>query len=144
MKGDRIPSDHTVGKHCQPNELVQEEDAYGNLVATGVRGEAFIPDDDGVSVGWLEQHEGSREQQIRSMVSCMQSSRTVRKSHRLALLSVGVISECGSKTGYDVWVEHDPAAGFDCHSLIVGIDPKRKELMELIAAEILSLEVMLA
>lgn len=139
MKGDRLPSDHTIGKHCQPNELVQEEDANGNLVATGVRGAAFIPDEDGVSVGWLEQHQGTREHQIRSMVSCMQSSRTVRKSHRLALLSVGVISECGSKTGNDVWVEHDPVDSFDCHSLIVGIDPEKEELMELIATRILSL-----
>lgn len=143
MKGEQLPEDHTVGKHCQPKEMVIEEAADGTLIPVGVQSSAFLPDANGVSVGWLEQHAGNRNQQIRSMANCMCSYRTVRKSHRLALLPISAISRCGKLRGAHLWVEHDPIEGYDCDSLICGIDPNETELTGLIAAEVLVLEVML-
>lgn len=121
------------------------EDANGDLIAVGVKSSAFFPDNDGVSVGWLEHehHVGDRNQQICSMVNCICNHRKIKRSHRLALLPINAILRCGNFRGAHLWVEHDPIQGYECHSLICGIDPNEGELIALIATEILSLEVML-
>ena len=133
--------EHRVGKHCQPNELLHEEMEDGSLRPIGVRGSAFYPDDNGVSVAWLEHphHCGGQTDQIQSMIGCL-SIRTIRKSHRIAVYSVGTIVDCGVKFGKPISVNHDPLPNYECHSLIVGIDPGSAYLLDLIAAEVLALE----
>lgn len=135
--------EHRVGKHCQPNELLREEMEDGSFRPIGVRGSAFYPDDNGVSVAWLEHphHGGKQTDQIQSMISCM-SIRTIRKSHRLAVYRVGAIVDCGVKFGKSISINRDPLPNYKCHSLIVGIDPGSSDLFDLIAAELLALEAM--
>lgn len=137
------PTDH-VGKHCQPSELIRVESADGSLVVAGVKGSAFVPDEDGVSVAWVEHphHTKDGSNPIQAMIGCM-SCRTVRKSHQLALYKVQGIQDCGAKFGKPISAVRDPQPNYDCHSLIVGIDPGSDDLLELIAAECLSMEAML-
>lgn len=137
------PADH-VGKHCQPSELIREELADGSLVVAGVRGTAFFPDEDGVSVAWVEHphHTKDGSNPVQAMIGCM-SCRIIRKSHQLALFQVQGIQECGAKFGKQISVVRAPEPNYDCHSLIVGIDPSSDDLLELIAAECLSMEAML-
>lgn len=136
--------EHHVGKHCQPNDLIPEEMEDGSFRPGGVRGSAFYPDEDGVSVAWVEHphHTGMQIDQIRSIVDCM-SFRKIRKSHRLAVYRVGAIVDCGVKFGKSISVNHDPQPSYECHSLIVGVDPGSADLLDLIAAEVLALEAMM-
>lgn len=143
MSGSPLLPRHHVGKHCQPTELIREEMEDGSFEPVGVRGSAFYPDDDGVSVAWVEHphHSGEKTDQIRSMIGCM-SLRAIRKSHRLAVYRVGAIVDCGVKFGKLISVDRDPRPNYECHSLIVGIDPGSADLLDLIAAEVLALEAM--
>lgn len=136
--------EHHVGKHCQPKELIQEEIEDGSVGPVGVRGSAFYPDVDGVSVAWIEHahHGGEPTSQIRSSIGCIGHHRNIKKSHRLAVYRVGAITDCGVKFGKPVSVNHDPQPNYECHSLIVGIDPGSADLLDLIAAEVLALEAM--
>ena len=123
--------------------MIQEDMGNGKIESVGVRGTAFIPDVDGVSVAWMQHphHAGNFANKIQLMIACMRV-RKIKKSHRLAVYPVGKIIECGVKFGKQIIVNHDPQPGYDCHSLVVGIDPEAADLLELIAAEILALEVM--
>jgi len=138
------PSD-IVGKHCQPSVLMQEVQADDSIIITGVRGSAFVPDDDGLSVAWVEHphHLADGVTPTQALISCMKSQRTVKKSHRLALIKVQNIQDCGTKFGKSISVIRDPLPSYDCHSLIVGIDPNTADLLELIAAECMAMEAML-
>jgi hypothetical protein len=138
------PSDH-VGKHCQPSELMQEEQTDGSIIITGVRGSAFIPDDDGLSVAWVEHphHLADGVTQTQVLVRCMKLQRTVRKSHRLALFRIRDIQDCGTKFGKPISIIRNPLPNYDCHSLIVGIDPNTADLLELIATECIAIEAMM-
>lgn len=143
MSSSSLLPEHRVGKHCQPNELIQEDMEDGSVETVGVRGSAFYPDDDGVSVAWVEHphHSGRQDDQIQSMIGCMRI-RTIRKSHRLAVYRVGAIMDCGVKFGRSISVNRNPLPNYECHGLIVGIDPGSADLLDLIAAEVLALEAM--
>lgn len=145
MTGDIIQASDHVGKHCQPKELIQEELADGSIVSNGVRGTAFTPDEDGVSIAWVEHphHAQSGMSAIQAMISCMKIQRTVRKSHRLAVYKVQSIQDSGTKFGKEISVVHDPQGRYECHALIKGIDRNLGDLLELIAAECISMEAML-
>jgi hypothetical protein len=142
--GDRLPPTDHVGKHCQPKELIQGEQADGSLVAIGVRGAAFVPDEDGVSVSWVEHPHHLRKgvADIQAVINCMKI-RTIRKSHRLACYKIQSIQDCGAKFGKTISVLHDPQPNYDCHALITGIDREAADLLDLIAAECVSIEAML-
>ena len=144
LTGDLLPPTDHVGKHCQPKELIQDEQADGSLVAVGVRGAAFFPDEDGVSVAWVEHphHPKDGVAAIQAMINCMKI-RTVRKSHRLACYKIQNIQDCGAKFSKNISVMHDPQSNYDCHALIKGIDPNAVDLLDLIAAECVSIEAML-
>jgi hypothetical protein len=145
LTGDLLQATDQVGKHCQPKELIQDELADGSIVIKGVRGVAFTPDADGVSVAWLghPHHVQSGVSAVQAMISCMKTQRTVRKSHQLALYKVQSIQDSGTKFGKEISVVHDPLEGYECHALIKGIDPNAADLLELIAAECISMEAML-
>lgn len=137
-----LQAEHTVGVHCSPARLITQEGDNGELIPVGVSHEAFIPDDDGVSVSWVEHpHHQSPKQD--SMIRCLVSNRRVKATHRAAVLKVGAIIQCGSKMGQPLQVEHDPYEDYECHSLIKGLNDKNTELQGLIATGLLSLEVMI-
>lgn len=143
LKGDIVLSNHSVGIHCQPSDLMQDEDETGKIIPIGVNASIFQPDEDGLSVGWLEYFEGTSEFQMSQVIDCMKARRTVRKSHRLALFNAGEILKCGKQVGIDIKVIHDPQDNYECHSLVTGYDSTKTELMALIAVQFLSLNVMM-
>jgi hypothetical protein len=77
------------------------------------------------------------------MIGCIKTQRTVRASHRLAICKIQTLQDCGVKFGKDITVEHDPLTNYECHALIKGLDPNGAELLDLIAAECMSMEAML-
>ena len=145
MTGDLLQASDQVGKHCQPSEMIQGELTDGSIGAIGVKGVAFTPDEDGASVAWVEHPHHSRDgiSAIQAMIGCMKTQRTVRKSHRLALHKIQTLQDCGAKFGKDIAVVHAPLPNYECHALITGLDPNAADLLDLIAAECMSMEAML-
>jgi hypothetical protein len=77
-----IAEEHHVARHCQPGAL-REDGSPGPA--------AFTCDDiDGISCHWLEYFPGDRAAQLSQVRAALAARRTVRKTHKLALLQVGV------------------------------------------------------
>jgi hypothetical protein len=100
VKGEPLPAEHHVARHCNPTDLI-----ITGGEPTGVKGSAFVPDADGVSVNWLEFFGGSRQHNVSGVRSVI--NRQARKTHRLAVLNVGMINGVQGVTGALTVVE-DP------------------------------------
>jgi hypothetical protein len=130
VKGDQIPPGDDVARHCRSSDYVEENGQ------ARVLGDAFEFDPGGVSVTWVDYFQGSREERLAAVSSIIRSTRTVRASHRLAVISVTTIIECGRAFGADVSVEHDPIFGpppNPAHCLVNGIATDATALRELLA-----------
>jgi hypothetical protein len=93
VKGDKLPPEHHVARHCNPTDLF----INGAGEPFAVKRSAFLPDADGVSVNWLEFFGGTRQHNVSGVRSVIK--RQCRKSHRLAILSVGAINAIPNATG---------------------------------------------
>jgi hypothetical protein len=102
VKGDALPPEDHVARHCNPTDLF----INGAGEPFAVKGSAFVPDSDGVSVNWLEFFGGTREHNISGVRSV--TKRQARKSHRLAILSVGAITAIQNTVGAFLKVIEDP------------------------------------
>lgn len=120
LKGDPIVPDHHVLRHCRRDDLQCEAD--GSI--SGVFPDAFVPDEDGLSVTWVEHFPGGWTAQIAAAKDAMSRRRMVRASNRLAVLSVERILRISDQLGKHLAVIHDPdeTEGKENpgHSLITG------------------------
>jgi hypothetical protein len=131
VKGDLIPEEDDVVRHCRLSDYY--DPGNGDI---RVNGDAFKPDADGVSVTWIEFFPGSREEQLAEVSATIRTTRKVRSSHRLAIISVGAVTECGQTYGVDLTVEHDPITNPPpnlAHCLIKGIPDDAIMLREQLA-----------
>jgi hypothetical protein len=130
VKGDLIPREDHVARHCRVSDYFEDN---GQI---RVNGDAFEPDSDGVSVTWLEFFPGSRAEQLTEVSATIRATRTVRQSHRLAIISVAAVIECRQTHGVDLAVEHDPITDPPsnlAHCLIKGIPNDARALREQLA-----------
>jgi hypothetical protein len=101
-------------------------------IPVGLLPSALDPDDDGVSVTWLEYFGGQAAQQLQSVREVMSKRRRIRKNNGLAVLNAGKIIAVGQSLGTELRVEHDPdfEAGKEnpAHSLIIGMRPDHDDL----------------
>jgi hypothetical protein len=102
VKGHTLPLDHHVARHCNPTDLF----INGAGEPFGVKPSAFVPDADGVSVNWLEFFGGTRQHNISGVRSV--TKRQARKSHRLAIRSVGAVNAIQNTAGASLSVVEDP------------------------------------
>jgi hypothetical protein len=125
VKGDRIPSDCSLALHCQPNAFL-ERDQSGN--PTGINVDAFRVDNDGISTNWIEYNNGD----FKAVCQILSSLRTVRKSHRVGVMSVQAIEDVGTQSSVDMQALHAPVEEpkpNPGHALIVGVTPTDGELL---------------
>jgi hypothetical protein len=102
MKGDPVPTEHHVARHCRAKDLI-----LTNGVPTGVYGSAFEPkpdEYDGLSANWLEFFRGDRQHNIAGVRSV--TKLTVKPSHRIAVLNVSEI--IGAHISASLSVVEDP------------------------------------
>jgi hypothetical protein len=119
MKGDPVPPEHYVARHCcRYNDFMLHS---GQPV--GVYETAFTPrpsDNDGISVDWVDFLSGNRQH----TVDCVRSITKLqaKDSHRIALLQVRDLIRAASPIA-NLNVIHDPAENLPpyfnaAHSLI--------------------------
>lgn len=128
MRGDPVPPTDNLALHCQPNSGI-EVNPEGQPV--GVTREAFRVDDDGISTNWIEYDNGD----FSSVCLILASIRTVRKSHRVGLLTVADTIAVGQATNKAITVEHDPidVPPNPGHALIKGVAPTDEPVLDELA-----------
>jgi hypothetical protein len=93
---------------------------------------AFEPDDEGVSVTWLEFFPEPYAHQLNEVRAAISKRRKIRKSNGLAVLDVGKIVSVGKSLSAELQVVHDPDLELGkenpAHSLILGIHPGHDDL----------------
>lgn len=138
MRGDALPLEHHVLRHCRKGDL-KEQDG----VIRGIFPDAFEADDDGISVTWIEYFAGTPGEQLSAARTAMGHGRTLRESHRLAKLNVKTIVEAGRSIKRELSVIHDPIEQPPeeknlGHSLIKGVasddDDLRNRLANIVTA----------
>ena len=137
MKGDDVPPAHHVLRHCRQGDLKVED---GTI--KGVYPDAFEPDDDGISVTWMEYFGGSPIEQLAAARAAMDRGRRLRASNRLAKLKVSAILAAGEAVKRVLSVVHDPIEQPPerenlGHSLIGGIATDDDDLRNRIANGVL-------
>ena len=142
MKGDALPSEHHVLRHCRKNDLKCEPDG----TIRGVYPYAFDPDEDGISVTWMEYFGGSPAEQLITARAAMDRGRRLRESNRLAKLGVGTILVAGKAVGRILAVVHDPIEEPPekenmGHSLIQGIAAEDEDLRNRLANSVSSADL---
>ena len=142
MKGDDLPPEDHVLRHCSSRLLKIDDDSRDIL---GVFPFAFEPDADGISVTWVEFFAGSPSERLAAAREALGRRRALRRTHRLAKLNVGDVLSAGKAVGVATRVVHDPIEAPPdkenlAHSLIVGVTADQHELMNRIANLVISLE----
>jgi hypothetical protein len=83
-----IPCQHHVARHCRSTDLI-----LTNGQPTGASEAAFEPkqdESDGLSANWLEFFRGDRQHNVAGVRSVTKLG--AKRSHRIAVLNVGVIT----------------------------------------------------
>jgi hypothetical protein len=137
MKGDELPPAHHVLRHCRQGDLKVED---GTI--RGVFPYAFEPDDDGISVTWMEFFGGLPVEQLIAARAAMDRGRRLRESNRLAKLKVITILAAGAAVKKVLSVVHDPIEQPPerenlGHSLVQGIAADDDDLRNRIANSVL-------
>lgn len=133
MRGDKLPPEHHVLRHCRKGDLKCEDG-----VIRGVFPDAFESDDDGISVTWMEYFGGSPDEQLGAARTAMSRGRRLRESNRLAKLEIDAILAAGKAIKRTLSVVHDPIEQPPerenlGHSLIQGITPDDDDLRNRLA-----------
>jgi hypothetical protein len=132
LKGDRLPSEHHIARHCRKNDLRLD---LTTLAPVGILECALVPDPDGVSTTWLEFFQGDRAHNIAGVRRAI--GLTPKRSNRLAVLNIGSIEIAGHAVGLHAIEDalnppHNPA-----HALIKEpADLQDKTLREAVASTV--------
>jgi hypothetical protein len=145
MRGDAIPPENHVFRHCRKGDLKWDPDG----TIRGVFPDAFEPDEDGISVTWMEFFGGSPAEQLEAARAAMDRARRLRASNRLAKLKVSTILAAGEEVKRVLFVVHDPIEQPQerenlGHSLIQGIAVDDDDLRNRIANGVLPADLELA
>jgi hypothetical protein len=147
VKGDLLPPQDHVLRHCRKNDVLNEPDGRPPY---RVYPAAFSEDDpDRVSVTWLEVFGGTPAEQLGRAREAIARGLTLRASHRLARLQVAGVLRAGELADVELSVIHDPVdeppeKENKGHSLIRGIPPNREDVLNLLANAVMSLELAVA
>lgn len=111
------------------------KDAEGNVV--GILGEAFRrkPDEEGLSVNWLERAAVPPVDKLKKTVQLLTAGLTVGKKARVAVANVAVFKNVCSRRNVKIRIVHIPENGNEPHSEVRQFPRDDDELLELLAVE---------
>jgi len=129
VSNKRIKDEHTLARHCASGLFADP------IERTELDSKAFAPTDSNpsISVNWLEFYDGDHASQLKFVRTDIANGRTVRRTHKLALLNVGEVKALGMSSDQDLSVAHDPLPDNQSHSLICGIPIRDKILHQRLA-----------
>jgi hypothetical protein len=119
VKGETLDYTHTLCLHCQGNAYEVAPDG-----AIGLKYTAFVVHDDGISFNWLEYEGDTFDEQFQATCKLLRL-RTVRASHRVALMNIGKAISVGRDNDIALVAVHDPQPDYKnlAHALLQGAAP---------------------
>jgi hypothetical protein len=136
MRYDALPHHDHVCRQIGFRHLVLDE--ADHVVGISYTGFELGPNDDDLSVTWLEYFCGSWEEMVRAAFAATCRTRVPGRKGVLAWANVGSIIEDCAKARRKVRVIHDPIDGNDAHALITQLPRDDIALLDLLATETFS------
>jgi hypothetical protein len=128
-----IPDEDHIVRYVGWNQVAK--DANDNV--QGILAEAFRrrPDEDGLSVNWLERADADAEHKLKRTVELLTAGITVGKKSRVAVSNVYVFKTICASRQARVRIVHIPVDGNEPHSEVRQLSRDEDELLELLAIE---------
>lgn len=120
-------------RHVPLTRLRKDED--GNVI--GFLGQAFAlrPDENELSVNWLEYFDGTRDQKINELVKSVRVTKNVGAKSAFALGNVGKIKRTCAESGAQVRIVYDGNENNKSHSVIRRLPKDDDDLLDALAAD---------
>ena len=137
MKGQKLPLEDHIVRFVSPSRLRRDE----NNAVVGILPTAFElrPEDEGLSVTWLEYFAGDRDQKIASTIRAIRASAIkVSQNSGFAIGNVGAIANTVADRGYKIRIIHMPVGDNKAHAEIRQFPRNELELLERLAATVWS------
>ena len=133
MMPDNLPPDHHVVRYVPFGRTRRDED--DNVV--GIYAEAFRrkPDEDGLSVTWIEHFAGGWDDQLQAAVTAIGHAQKVGAKSAFAWAQVGHIHDVCSARSHRIRIIHLPEDNNSGHSEIRQLPRDDEQLLETLAAE---------
>jgi hypothetical protein len=138
MKGGRgknLPDEDHVTRYVPWARLRKDDD--DNVLGFLPQAFQLRPDEEYLSVDWLEYHDGDRDTQIRLSVWATRDSfeNPLGMKSAFAIANVGKVKEISQAAGSRVRVVHEPEPGNPAHSAIRQLQRDDLSLLEALAAD---------
>lgn len=132
-KGTNLPDEDHVMRYVPWTRLRRDEDE--NVIGFLPQAFELRPDEESLSVNWLEYFDGDREDRIRDSVKMFRDIRTVGKKSAFGIGNVGQIKRTCSASGAQVRIVYEPEARNQAHSAIRHLPRDDLSLLDALAAE---------
>ena len=133
-KGQSLPDDDHVMRYVSWAKLLRDED--DNVLGFLPQAFELKPDEESLSVNWLEvfggDHESNKKQAVKAFRA---SSLTIGKKSGFGIANVRLIKEICKSSGALVRIVYAPEPGNLAHSLIHKIPRNEFALLEALASE---------
>ena|SRR6266446_7544977 len=128
-----LPNEDHVMRYVPWGRLRKDED--DNVL--GFLGDAFKlkPDEDSLSVNWLECFDGDREAKIQASVKTFRNTLTVGTKSAFGIGNVGKIKDVCRANGANVRIVYEPRADNKSHSGIRRLPRDDSTLLDALAAD---------
>lgn len=133
MAATNLPDDDHILRYVPWQRVAK--DADDNVL--GILAQAFElrPDEEGLSVNWLERVSGNLDQRLRTAVQLMSGTMNIGSKGRLAQLNVGNTKRIALNHQAKIRIVHDPEIGNEPHSSIRQLPREDAILREALARE---------
>lgn len=132
-KGMNLPDEDHVMRYVPWARLRKDEDE--NVIGFLPHAFELRPEEESLSVNWLEYFNGDREDRIRDSVKMFRNTRKVGKKSAFGIGNVGQIKETCGANGALVRIVYEPEANNQAHSAIRRLPRDDLSLLEALAAD---------
>lgn len=136
MSQNNLPDEDHIVRYVPWKHVAK--DADDNV--SGIMGEAFRrrPEEDGLSVNWLERADAPAASKLKKTVELLTSGLRIGPKARIAIANVADLKRVCSSRNAKIRIVHIPVEGNEPHSEMRQFPRDNDELLELIAAEAIS------
>lgn len=133
-KGTNLPDEHHVMRYVPWSRLRKDEDE--NIIGFLPQAFELRPEDESLSVNWLEYFNGDRETRIQASVKVFRNTRTVGKKSAFGIGNIKKIKEVCSANGARVRIVYEPDEPDNlAHSAIRYLPRGDLSILEALAAD---------
>jgi hypothetical protein len=132
-KGANLPDEDHVMRYVPWTKLRRDEDE--NVIGFLPHAFELRPEEESLSVNWLEYFNGDRENRIRDSVKIFRNTRNVGKKSAFGIGNVGQIKATCGANGALVRIVYEPEPNNQAHSAIRRLPRDDLGLLEALAAD---------